>query len=224
MYVWYVLIEHKRFLPEPLVLLLRSSSSSSLDLIDAYCESPELIWTAHMQETLRRSLRSILDASELDHCNPSSSSPSSTSTSTSISPTANFFVRYEQLEKELFVGGVYIRLLLKQPSVKLTQPLLFVEKAAEMWERAFLAQTDSEKSKAQYSTASTALVLGQADLLGVLTSSLICVMRSEPATLDQLITTGFLPVWLSLQLCFSIFGSTFTFTFTTFEKNLTENG
>ena len=198
MYVMYMLIENERFLPEPLVLLLRSSSSSSLDLIDAYCESPELIWTAHMQETLRRSLRSILDASELDHCNPSSSSPSSTSTSTStsITTTANFFVRYEQLEKELFVGGVYIRLLLKQPSVKLTQPLLFVEKAAEIWERAFLAQTDSEKSKAQYSTASTALVLGQADLLGVLTSSLICVMRSEPATLDQLITTGFLPVWL----------------------------
>lgn len=147
-----------------------------------------------MQETLRRSLRSVLDASELDLPDPTTTSSS----------TGNFFVRYEQLEKELFVGGVYIRLLLKQPSVKLTQPLLFVEKAAEMWDRAFFTQTDSARSKATAttttSTTSTALVLGQADLLGVLTSSLICVMRSEPASLDQLITTGFLPVLLLLVI------------------------
>ena len=47
---------------------------------------------------------------------------------------------------------------------------------------------------------STALVLGQEDLLVVLTSCIICVIKSEPAIVDQLISFGFIQVRVNHSL------------------------
>ena len=52
----------------------------------------------------------------------------------------DYVVTYRQLSEELHIGGVYLRLFLKQPTYKLSNSLYFIEKLVEFWEASFNAQ------------------------------------------------------------------------------------
>jgi len=180
----------RRFLPEPLVLLLRSKAgNASLQLLDEVSENPELIWTADMQVELRNALTDVLSAGGF-------------TTPPELSP--EFYVKYQQITNELYVGGVYIRLFLKQPTFKLSNPVLFLEKLIEFWESSFNTQCPVPKSQLQGGArglganddqseegASTSLVMGSENFLALLTSSIVCVLKSEPPVLDHLLSWGF---------------------------------
>ena len=179
----------RRFLPEPLVLLLRSrAGNSSLQVLDEVSENPELIWTAEMQLELRESLNSLL--SREGYTKPPVLGP-------------EYYVKYEQISNELYVGNVYIRLYLKQPTFKLSNPILFLEKLIEFWESSFNTQCPAQKAQLQGASrglgstdqseegASTALVLGSENFLALLTSSMVCVLKSEPSVLDHMLSWGF---------------------------------
>ena len=117
----------------------------------------ELIWTSETQGELRTALTTLLF--------PSSTSPFSSPPGTGPFPvdmtgipkgtgTGNiadlfergitlppdYVVTYRQLSEELHIGGVYLRLFLKQPTYKLSNSLYFIEKLVEFWEASFNAQ------------------------------------------------------------------------------------
>jgi len=109
-----------------------------------------------------------------------------------------YCVRYRQLASEIFLGGVYIRLYLKQPSFRLTNPVLFVEKLVECWEACFNIQAPTSTSASTTDSDSRALVLGNEDFLALLTSCLVCAIKAEPSVVDHLLSWGFVPSVVAL--------------------------
>ena len=182
----------RRFLPEPIVNVLRSrAGNASLQVLDDVCENPELIWTAEMQVELREAITQLLqDANKGNedkhniYVNP---------------PVINaeYAVKFAQIESELYVGGVYVRLYLKQPTFRLSNPVLFLEKLVEFWESAFNTQvplSGTSTSRTSYNdqdAESTALVLGSEDFLSLVTSCIVCVVKGEPSVVDHLLAWGF---------------------------------
>lgn len=120
----------------------------------------------------------------------------------------DFFVKYRQLASEIYVGGVYIRLYLKQPTFRLTNPVHFLEKLVEFWESSFniqVPQTNPNQKLGSMgdSSDSRAVVLGNEDFLGLLSSCIVCVVKGESQVVDHLLTWGFvqnLPVLLRRAL------------------------
>jgi len=195
-----------RFIPEPVVLLLKSNVGAiSLEALDHVNETPELIWTLEMQGELRQAILDLLgpiDGGDVDGVIDQDDDRFS------YPPRlpSNYFVKYRQLMQEICVGGVYIRLYLKNPTFRLKNPVLFAEKLIDYWESAFNIQVppsptsrsmDTASSNGLFlngttTTASRALALGNEDFLSLITSCLICVVKAENAVIDQLIACGFI--------------------------------
>lgn len=198
-----------RFFPEPVVIKLKSSAGSmALQLLDDVCENPELIWTAEMQGEMRTALSKLFESTLIKSSSTASStSSSSTSTTTTTTPpqhdfskpipiTYDYVVPYRQLKNEIFIGGVYIRLYLKQPTYRLSNPIFFMEKLLEFWESSFDLQvpvqvTQRNASLAHDDEESKALVLGKEDFLSLITSCVICVIKGENTIVDHLLSWGF---------------------------------
>jgi len=176
----------RRFLPEPIVLLLRSKAGrASLQVLDDVCENPELIWTTEMQGEVRAALAALLKSAGTVN------DENSFKDVVTIEP--EYSVSYRQLNQEIFVGGVYIRLFLKQPTYRLSNPVFFLEKLVEFWESSFSAQVPVSgivREKVS-ETDSSALILGKEDFLMLVTSCIVCVVKGEPSVLDHLLAWGF---------------------------------
>ena len=191
-----------------MVFALRDKAgSASLKILDAVCENPEMIWTAEMQGELRQALQVLLGGT----CGAAGGDTVITeafSTPPVIAP--EYFVKFRQIANEIYVGGVYIRLYLKQPTFRLSNPILFLEKLVEFWESAFSIQVPAAvgnnkmgSTSGTAATSSRALVLGNEDFIGLLTSCIVCVVKGEPTVIDHLIAWGFvqnLPILLQRAL------------------------
>lgn len=194
-----VYCKHTRFLPEPVVLLLRSKAgSASLKALDDVCEHPELIWTAEMQGELREALTKLLKSGT------GGAAIKASDFSEPPSILLEYVVPYRQLDQELYVGGVYIRLFLKQPTFRLSNPLLFTEKLIEFWEGSFNVQVPPKSAGGSYRGEeflgdSRAVVLGKEDFLTLITSCIVCVVKGEPVVLDQLLSWGFMHLLCDLM-------------------------
>ena len=157
------------------------AGNSSLQLLDDVCETPELIWTSEMQSELRTAIIKLLTSVEPKD-----------RFKLPIELTADYRVIYRQLESEVFVGGVYIRLYLKQPTFRLSNAVFFLEKVLEHWEAAFETQVPLVRSKNSDAGDSRALVLGKEDYLSLMTSCIVCCVKGEPAVVDHVLAWGFL--------------------------------
>lgn len=134
---------HYRFLPEPLVVLMRSKeSSASLVSLDEVCETPELIWTAEMQMELRTAVATLLGGQRTVRSSPLERARGLEGSGffTVPSMAQDFKVTYRQLDEEIYVGNVYIRLFMKQPTFRLSNPIFFLERLVELWEHSFNKQ------------------------------------------------------------------------------------
>jgi DnaJ family protein C protein 13 len=166
-------------------LLRTKAGNASLQALDAVCENPEFIWTAEMQGELRDELTALMGTT---------SSASAFQTPPIIG--VDYAVRYRQLQAEIYVGGVYIRLFLKQPTFRLTNPVLFCEKLVEFWESSFNIQVPLKATRAgvdftESASDSRAVVLGNEDFLTLLTSCIICAAKGEPTIVEHFISWGF---------------------------------
>ena len=193
-----------RFIPEPLVIVLREKAgNASLQILDAVCEHPEMIWTAEMQGELRHALQDLLANSN------SSSGATKTASSAAVEEDPESFsappllppeyaVKYRQIAGEIFVGGVYIRLYLKQPTFRLSNAVFFLEKLVEFWDSSFNIQVPLQNANSKigafsvdHASDSRAVVLGNEDFLSLLTSCMVCVIKGESSVIEHLITWGF---------------------------------
>lgn len=164
------------------------ASNTSLQLFDEATENPELIWTKEMKNQLRECIIKL--------CNSLVSTSSDNITHDFqlipvIHPEYNVF--YEELANEIFIGGVYIRLFLKQPTFRLSNPVLFLEKLVENWESSFNLQVPIVSKSEFPNTLSSRrdLVLGNEDFLSLLTSCIVCVIKGELSVIDHLLSWEF---------------------------------
>ncbi len=112
-----------------------------------------------------------------------------------IEISVDYTVAYRQLTNEIYIGGVYIRLFLKQPTFRLSNPVFFLEKLIEFWENSFNTQVPSDAKKTSYekdSYDSKALVLGKEDFISLMTSCIVCVIKGEQSVIDHLLSWGFI--------------------------------
>ena len=157
----------RRFLPEPLVLLLRNrTAAAALKCLDEICETPEIIWTAEMQYELRLAVGGVLHNNNNNNNNNDNNKNNNSNKRNNkgnerdirqrrndnlfYNPSyinENFTVIYRQIENEIYVGGVYIRLYMKQPMFRLSNSMFFLERLIELWEHSFSKQVPSESSK-----------------------------------------------------------------------------
>ena len=207
-----------------------SSYSATLQLFDtATCENPEFIWTNTMKDELRSGLVDLLYSNNrhnststiVDITTNTETNPEINHFSIPIQLKPNFTIKYAQLENEIYIGGVYIRLYLKQPTYKLKNSILFLEKLIEIWETSYTIQvapntnknsgnnstpgsnSSSSSSSSNSSSSSTALILGKEDFLSLLTSCIIHTIQSEPILIQHLINWGYiinLPILLNTTL------------------------
>lgn len=109
-----------------------------------------------------------------------------------------YAVKYRQISGEIFVGGVYIRLYLKQPTFRLSNAVFFLEKLVEFWDNSFNIQVPPQSANSKIgafsvdnASDSRAVVLGNEDFLSLLTSCIVCVVKGESSVVEHLITWGF---------------------------------
>lgn len=174
----------RRFLPEPVVVLLKTRQGAAcLQALDDICENPELIWTAEMQGELRKALSALLTREDgkdpFEH---------------GLNMPGGYTVEYRQLKEEIYLGCVYVRLYLKQPTFRLSNPIFFSEKLVEFWESSFNTQVPL---KAQVKTLGLveddgrALVLGKEDFLTLVTSCMAILLKGEITVIDYLLQWEF---------------------------------
>jgi len=174
-----------RFLPSSLITTLKESSSPDIFLrtFDKNSNHPELIWDESLRSTLRGSLRTLLMHAP---CN-----------GTDYTLPAGFNVFYEVLEKELYIGGVYIKLFLTEPSVALSDPNKFLEAIVTQWLRdsEALAVTSAPILPSKQESTETALVTTNIshDKLITITSAIVTICTIHPLLCDLLSPWGLLP-------------------------------
>jgi hypothetical protein len=167
--------------------------------MDEVCENPELIWTAEMQGEIRSALTRLFDSTTKAAASRSPQSQSQQPQqdfSRPIPVSYDYVVPYRQLKNEIFIGGVYIRLYLKQPTYRLSNPIFFTEKLLEFWESSFDLQVPVQATQRSATLSaedeeSKALVLGKEDFLSLLTSCVVCVIKGEGSIVDHLLSWGF---------------------------------
>ena len=99
-----------------------------LRIFDDESETPELIWNADMRSELRDAVRK-----QLDVCMESQKGGKIFMEDFKLPP--NFFVHYKKLADELYIGGVYVGLFLKEPEFNLRDPSAFFEMLLLRWSR-----------------------------------------------------------------------------------------
>ena len=173
----------KRYFPEPVVSLLKSKSGEMLSILDTTHETPELMWTLEMQKEIRLALiKQLVNADNTINWRPEL--------------REDFAVEYKQISEELYVGDVYVRLYMRQPTFKLSNPIRFLECLISRWEDALEAQlTDARLAKSSAVDAedrmSYALIVGKEDFLSLVTSCIVCSVRAERALVDHILMWGF---------------------------------
>lgn len=123
-------------------------SSASLVSLDEVCETPELIWTAEMQMELRTAVATLLGGQRTVRSSPLERARGLEGSGffTVPSMAQDFKVSYRQLDEEIYVGNVYIRLFMKQPTFRLSNPIFFLERLVELWEHSFNKQVPHANS------------------------------------------------------------------------------
>lgn len=135
-------------------------SSASLVSLDEVCETPELIWTAEMQMELRTAVAALLGGQGAARSSPQERARGLEGSAFFFVPSMaeDFKVSYRQLDEEIYVGNVYIRLFMKQPTFRLSNPIFFLERLVELWEHSFNKQVpvaNSSISKEPIGTKTT---------------------------------------------------------------------
>lgn len=128
----------QKFLPLPLLTIIKDMGAEvMLQAFDNDCENPELIWNASLREELKNAVTAELEP-VFSSCTPNDLDK--------FAIDSMFELKYKQLEDELNIGGVYVRLFLMDTSCQLRDPSGFLEMLLFHWARLieFLIEGQSE--------------------------------------------------------------------------------
>jgi len=175
----------QRFIPCTLVSRLKDDGAEvMLRLFDTNSETPELIWDAEMRTELRTSM-----SEQLDLCLISRKK---------YALPPGFYVKYTKLADELYIGGVYVRLFLKEPTFALRDPSAFLEMLLQRWGQELESLTNG--GGAAYvvdlnntDNESNALTTAKQDVLELVTSASVYLCKVRISLCDKISTWGYMP-------------------------------
>lgn len=178
----------QRFLPLSLELTLKEGGPESmLKLFDKDSETPEVIWNGEMRAELRTALADQLDAFVKERADPHAETEEFR-----LSPNAG--TTYKNLTDELYIGGVYVRLFLKEPTFNLRDPTGFLEKLMIRWTHELEVYTSSAKhsSESDPSASNGAVMEAQQDVLQLVTSASVYLCKVRDSLCDKLAPWGYM--------------------------------
>ena len=174
-----------KFLPLALVSLLKEEGADALlSAFDGSCETPELIWDGEMRVELRSAM-----ADHLDKCLDARENDNAREEFFTLPP--GFQVKYKKLQDELYIGGVYVRLFLKEPSFALHDPSGFLEMLLQRWSQELNTLTGAQ-SEHQVIQESSELSVAKQDVLQLLTSAAVYLCKIKHTLCDKLSQWGYM--------------------------------
>lgn len=185
----------QRFLPPSLEVVLKEAGPDAmLKLFDRDSETPEVIWNGEMRTELRAAI-----AEQLDSFVKGRTEPNAKTREFRLSPSAG--AKYKNLEDELYIGGVYVRLFLKEPTFNLRDPTGFLEKLMIRWTHELELYTSSARSKGETvpSSSNGAVTEAQQDVLQLVTSASVYLCKVRDSLCDKLAQWGYMTKGLSLM-------------------------
>lgn len=186
----------QRFLPPSLVVILKEDGPDvMLKVFDRDHEMPELIWNGAMRGELRAAL-----AEQLDSFVKRRTKPDAETRDFILSPNAR--AKYKNLEGELYIGGVYVRLFLKEPTFNLRDPTSFLEKLLIRWTHELEVYISSNKKKGgmdEPNASIGAVSAAQQDALQLVTSASIYLCKVRDSLCDKLAQWGYMTRALAMM-------------------------
>eukprot|EP01029_Cantina_marsupialis_P011436 TRINITY_DN254_c0_g1_i11.p1 TRINITY_DN254_c0_g1~~TRINITY_DN254_c0_g1_i11.p1 ORF type:complete len:2390 (-),score=794.21 TRINITY_DN254_c0_g1_i11:807-7976(-) len=174
----------QRMLPGHLAHVVRSEASSAVITFDREHKHPELIWNAEMRMELVASLRQLLKETLENRGEPGHQ----------WDLKEGFHINYRCLNRELNVGGVFIRLFLDDPKYNLRDPRGFVEALLERFgSEASVALSTAERilKNKDASAATNTVTIAEMPVLVHVTHAIVSVLRVRPALHEHLASLGY---------------------------------
>lgn len=195
-------------------------------IFDTDHETPELIWNAVCRHELRAALGELQNGLNGLRSRAGAAKAPGGADGCGWSMPATFRVRYSSAEGELRVGGVYIRIFLKEPTFPLRDPKAFLEAllrrfCAEGEHLCGMTSDDADKVRAASAAASeaarleeaaggvgvktraevsgdAALVVRGEDVITQLTHGIVCLLRVRAVLSDQAAALGYVSKLVAL--------------------------
>ncbi|KAI2510862.1 protein of unknown function (DUF4339) [Fragilaria crotonensis] len=174
----------QKFLPNTLAVILKEEGPDSmLRIFDRESETPELIWDSEMRSELRLALAEKLDARF-----------SGPLEMRRYDLPAAFYVQYRKLDDELYLGGVYVRLYLKEPTYNLRDPTTFLKHCLQRWSQEVEQLVSRKGTPADTTPAAEGkqLTTASQDKLELVTSAAVYLCKVRETLCDKLAEWGYM--------------------------------
>lgn len=178
----------KRFLPQVLTFSIKEQPDSCIKFIEMNQETPEIIWNNSMRNTLRKNIYEF---------EPLLSKAYRSQEKYEL--PEKYKIMYEDLKDEIYIGGVYLRLYLKDPKYTLRAPKVFLENCLKLLLdegkteiKRLNGQAIEEDKERQSSGDCTQPDELKEKLFNVIASAIICVLRSQTALSDHVAYLGYI--------------------------------
>ncbi|XP_069107344.1 LOW QUALITY PROTEIN: dnaJ homolog subfamily C member 13-like [Argopecten irradians] len=155
-----------KFLPPIFMDAMRDSPEASVHMFEGTHENPELIWNDDSREKVSDVVRKLKDS----HFKAQRDNPD-----TRWSLREDFAVVYTDVEGELTVGGVFLRIFISNPGWVLRKPKEFLTELMEKWAHLVGMQAPD------------------GEVLETVTTAVVCLFSSQSTLLDQVPQLGYIP-------------------------------
>ncbi|KAK2150998.1 hypothetical protein LSH36_380g05005 [Paralvinella palmiformis] len=155
-----------KFLPSIFMDAMRDSPEASVHMFEGTHENPELIWN----DEAREKVCSVIKKMQQEHYLAQKDNPA-----VKWTLPEEFSVVYTNIQGELTVSGVFLRLFIANPGWVLRRPKEFITELLEKW--------------SQLSSSSNT----NGEVLEVITASIVAFFTSQSSMLDQIPQLGHIP-------------------------------
>jgi len=171
------LIHATKVIPRSLIEKAIRDPKEGVQLFDADSENPELLWNSLTRKELASAVREMRkEVAELEE-------KAKSSADVHWGLTDGYRVPYTLYEDHFIVGGVFLKLFLKDPQFELRDAKMFLEAMLENFFEMWSEQTQA--SSEQYM---------------MLVSGIVCITKSRPTLADHISTLGYIPRMVTLLL------------------------
>jgi len=167
-----------RFLPAAFITTMCNDTAAAVSQVDSIHENPELIWTPSTLAQLRTTTAALSDSLlDRQRHNPD----------IQWNLPDDYRIEYDELRGELQIGGVYVRLFLKNPGYVLRAPKTFLEDLLTKFVEAY-----------QQAARHQASVPSPEETMETICKAVSCLVATAPSLADHAAVTGHLAKIVSL--------------------------
>lgn len=145
-------IATKKLLPVGVVAAIADDPPDvAVSLLDEQCETPDRVWTVQMSRETATEIARLADDARASQAQGVPD----------WGLAEDYVVKHAALDRELIVGGVYLRLFMKDPRYPLRDPSGFLERLLAEFMRAASAAENAELLQKALTLSAAAVILQQ---------------------------------------------------------------